>query len=225
MKLLREINELSETNFLKEDGEVPGVKNYYIEGVFIQADLQNRNGRIYPSDVIENAVEVYREAFINKRRAFGELDHPNTPNLNLSRASHLITELTREGSNWIGRAKIMDNEHGKRIKNFMDEGCTLGISSRGLGSTKTVRGSSVIQDDFFFITAGDIVADPSAPDAFLNNLVEGIEWAMREDGTWLAEEQLRLKAKADEITREYGQLKEEKEEAFLALFQKFLQKL
>ena len=147
-------------------------KNYKIRGVFMQADIKNRNGRIYPVQTLAKEVDRYNEQFINKKRAFGELGHPDGPTVNLERVSHMITSLKPEGKNFIGEAKIMDTPYGKIVKNLIDEGAQLGVSSRGMGS---IQGSTVGKD-FYLATAADIVADPSAPDAFVEGIMEGKEW-------------------------------------------------
>ena len=173
MKLIRE--EIQDANFLVE--EKGDKKNYFIEGVFMQSDLKNRNGRVYPSDVMQKEVKRYTKENIDRKRAFGELGHPDGPTINLERVSHMITELTMDGSNVMGRAKIMDTPYGKIVKNLMDEGATLGVSSRGMGSLKAGRsGAQEVQGDFYLATAADIVADPSAPDAFVSGIMENKEW-------------------------------------------------
>ena len=173
MKLIRE--EINDANFLVE--EKGGDKQYFIEGVFMQSDLKNRNGRVYPKSVMETEVKRYTKENIDRKRAFGELGHPDGPTINLERVSHMITELSMDGSNVMGRAKIMDTPYGKIVKNLMDEGATLGVSSRGMGSLKAGRsGAQEVQGDFYLATAADIVADPSAPDAFVSGIMEGKEW-------------------------------------------------
>lgn len=173
MKLIRE--EINDANFLVE--EKGGEKKYFIEGVFMQSDLKNRNGRVYPKSVMETEVKRYTKENIDRNRAFGELGHPDGPTINLERVSHMITELSMDGSNVMGRAKIMDTPYGKIVKNLMDEGATLGVSSRGMGSLKAGRsGAQEVQGDFYLATAADIVADPSAPDAFVSGIMEGKEW-------------------------------------------------
>lgn len=173
MKLIRE--EIQDANFLVE--EKGGEKKYFIEGVFMQSDLKNRNGRVYPKEVMLNEVKRYTKENIDRNRAFGELGHPDGPTINLERVSHMITELKMDGSNVMGRAKIMDTPYGKIVKNLMDEGATLGVSSRGMGSLKAGRsGAQEVQGDFYLATAADIVADPSAPDAFVQGIMEGKEW-------------------------------------------------
>ena len=149
-----------------------GGKAYKIRGVFMQADIKNRNGRVYPVQTLAKEVARYNEQFINKKRAFGELGHPDGPTVNLERVSHMITSLKPEGKNFIGEAKIMDTPYGKIVKNLIDEGAQLGVSSRGMGS---IQGSTVGKD-FYLATAADIVADPSAPNAFVEGIMEGREW-------------------------------------------------
>lgn len=173
MKLIRE--EIQDANFLVE--EKGDKKNYFIEGVFMQSDLKNRNGRMYPRSVMETEVKRYTKENIDRKRAFGELGHPDGPTINLERVSHMITELSMDGSNVMGKAKIMDTPYGKIVKNLMDEGATLGVSSRGMGSLKAgAKGAQEVQDDFYLATAADIVADPSAPDAFVSGIMENKEW-------------------------------------------------
>ena len=149
-----------------------GGKSYKIRGVFMQADIKNRNGRVYPVDTLAKEVKRYTEAFINKKRAFGELGHPDGPTVNLERVSHMITSLKGEGKNFIGEAKVMDTPYGKIVKNLIDEGAQLGVSSRGMGSIS----NGTVGKDFYLATAADIVADPSAPDAFVEGIMEGKEW-------------------------------------------------
>lgn len=173
MKLIRE--EITNVEFIAEAKE-DGGKNYFIEGVFMQADIKNRNGRKYPKAVMEKEVKRYNDEIVSKKRAFGELGHPDGPTINLERVSHLITELRMDGSNVMGRAKILDTPYGKIVKNLMDEGATLGVSSRGMGSISTRAGVQEVQGDFYLATAADIVADPSAPDAFVSGIMEGKEW-------------------------------------------------
>ena len=149
-----------------------GGKSYKIRGVFMQADIKNRNGRVYPVDTLAKEVKRYTETFINKKRAFGELGHPDGPTVNLERVSHMITSLKGEGKNFIGEAKVMDTPYGKIVKNLIDEGAQLGVSSRGMGSISNGR----VGSDFYLATAADIVADPSAPDACVEGIMEGKEW-------------------------------------------------
>ena len=153
-----------------------GGKSYKIRGVFMQADIKNRNGRVYPVETLAKEVKRYTNEFINKKRAFGELGHPDGPTVNLERVSHMITSLKPEGKNFVGEAKIMDTPYGKIVKNLIDEGAQLGVSSRGMGSIQQSQGKNVVGRDFYLATAADIVADPSAPDAFVEGIMEGKEW-------------------------------------------------
>ena len=151
-------------------------KKLYIEGVFLQSDLKNRNGRMYPFQVLEKEVNRYNEEYIKTSRALGELGHPDGPTVNLDRVSHRITSLTAEGTNFIGRAQILDTPMGKIASSLLGEGVKLGVSSRGMGSIDRREDCNVVMDDFMLATAADIVADPSAPDAFVNGIMEGKEW-------------------------------------------------
>jgi len=174
MKLICEVTE--DVQYLFEEKK-DGAKNYFIEGIFMQGDIKNRNGRVYPSEVLARESKRYTKEYINKKRAYGELGHPQGPTINLERVSHLITELKQDGSNFIGKAKIMcETPYGKIVKSLMDEGAQLGVSSRGMGSLKEKGGKSEVQNDFYLATAADIVADPSAPGAFVSGIMEGKEW-------------------------------------------------
>jgi len=174
MKLISELVE--QVNVLVEEKE-SGKKDFFIEGVFLQGNLKNRNNRVYPMEILDKEVKRYNEEYIDKNRAYGELGHPQGPTINLERVSHMIKDLRREGTNYVGRAKIMDTPYGNIVKNLMQEGAQLGVSSRGMGSLKeTTKGVSEVQDDFYLATAADIVADPSAPDAFVRGIMEGVEW-------------------------------------------------
>ena len=172
MKLITETTENIEV-ITEEKGSG---KDYKIRGIFLQGDIKNRNGRVYPVSVLAKEVNRYNKEFVEKKRAFGELGHPDGPTVNLERVSHMITSLKPEGRNFIGEAKIMDTPYGKIVKNLIDEGAQLGVSSRGMGSMKQVNGKNVINNDFYLATAADIVADPSAPDAFVEGIMEGKEW-------------------------------------------------
>ena len=172
MKLISE--EIQNAEYLVE--ETNGKKNYKIKGVFLQSDIKNRNGRIYENDILTKEVNRYTEEFIDKKRAFGELGHPDGPVVNLERVSHMITSLKSEGKNFIGEAKIMDTPYGKIVKGLIDEGAQLGVSSRGMGSLVQKNGSNYVGKDFYLATAADIVADPSAPDAFVEGIMENKEW-------------------------------------------------
>ena len=172
MKLISE--EIQDAEYLVED--VGGKKNYKIKGVFLQSDIKNRNGRIYPKEIMMKEVNRYQKEFVNKKRAFGELGHPDGPTVNLERVSHMITDLKQEGSNFIGEAKIMNTPYGKFVKGLIDEGAQLGVSSRGMGSLEQRNGANYVKNDFMLATAADIVADPSAPDAFVQGIMESKEW-------------------------------------------------
>jgi len=174
MKLISE--EAINVEFLTETTK-SGDKKYFIEGIFMQANKKNRNGRVYPTEVLQKEAKRYTTEFIKKKRAFGELGHPDGPTVNLERVSHMIEELEEVGQNFMGRAKVLDTPYGKIVKNLIDEGAQLGVSSRGMGSLKQGRnGISEVQGDFYLATAADIVADPSAPDAFVHGIMEGKEW-------------------------------------------------
>lgn len=161
-----------------------GSKKYVIEGIFMQAEIANKNGRVYPRHILEREASRYNKNYIQENRAFGELNHPAGPQINLDRVSHMITDLYPDGNNWVGKAKILDTPMGRIVKNFMDEGAKLGVSTRGVGSLKSMKeGLDQVQDDYRLATAADIVADPSGPDAFVRGIMEGKEWVM-EAGNW-----------------------------------------
>lgn len=166
---------VEEVEYICEQRE-NGDKNYKIKGIFMQADVKNRNGRVYPMEVLEREVAKYNKKFVNEKRAFGELGHPEGPTVNLERVSHMITSLKPDGKNFIGEAKIMSTPMGEIVKNLMDEGAKLGVSSRGMGSLVQKNGANYVRDDFYLATAADIVADPSAPNAFVEGIMEGKEW-------------------------------------------------
>ena len=173
MKLITE--QIEDVQILSE--EKNGKKNLYIEGTFLQGEIKNRNGRMYPINTLRREVDKYNESFVKNGRALGELGHPDGPTVNLDRVSHLITSLVQEGNNFRGRARILDTPMGNIAKNLLGEGVKLGVSSRGIGSLQETRdGAKVVADDFMLATAADIVADPSAPDAFVNGIMEGKEW-------------------------------------------------
>ena len=152
-------------------------KELFIEGVFLQSNIKNRNGREYPAEIMDKEVERYNEKYVQKNRAFGELGHPEGPSINLERVSHMIKSLKKEGNNYVGKAKIMtETPYGKIVKNLIQEGASLGVSSRGMGSVKESGGKNIVQDDFYLATAADIVEEPSATDAFVNGIMEGKEW-------------------------------------------------
>ena len=215
MKLIKEHTET--VNYLIEEDKETGQKNYNLEGVFLQADIKNRNGRIYPVEILDKEVKRYVKENVKKNRAYGELGHPDSPTINLDRVSHMIKDLKLEGKNFVGKAKIMDTPYGKIVKSLIDEGASLGVSSRGMGSLKTTKdGSSEVQKDFMLATAADIVADPSAPDAFARGVMEGKEW-MFVDGKFVEQDIDAVKSSITKATR--SQL----EEAKLFAFAKFLQ--
>ena len=173
-----------------------GPKKYSIRGPFMQAEVKNRNGRIYPMPVLAKEVEKYNKNFVQQNRAFGELGHPDGPTVNLERVSHRITSLRPDGNNFIGEAKIMDTPMGKIVKNLMDEECKLGVSSRGMGSLDERGGAKYVRDDFYLATAADIVADPSAPNAFVEGIMEGKEWVWN-NGALIESELVEMKRKFD----------------------------
>lgn len=216
MKLFTELVE--DVKYLVED-KGNGKKDYFIEGIFLQGDIKNRNGRVYKSDVLDKEIKRYNEEYVKQNRAFGELGHPSGPTINLERVSHLIKSIDRDGSNFIGRAKIMDTPYGNIVKNLMSEGAKLGVSSRGMGSLKqNNEGVMEVQDDFFLATAADIVADPSAPDAFVRGIMEGVEWVW--DNGILKAQQI------EEMKREIQRTPSRRlEEAKLNAFKQFIQSL
>lgn len=183
MKLIREDNfDSNQVEFLIE--ESGGKKSHYIKGVFMQAEQKNRNGRVYPLGLLQRETKRYSDKYIGEKRAFGELGHPDNPSINLDRVSHIMTELYQDGNNFIGKAKILETPNGKIVKSLLDEGCRLGVSSRGVGTLKPQEGFQLVQDDFYLSTAADIVSDPSAPDAFVSGIMEGREWVMTDTGDW-----------------------------------------
>ena len=174
LKLISEHIE-QDTDYLIEQDE-KGNKNYKIKGIFMQADIKNRNGRIYPMNILEKEVKRYSKDYIKQNRAFGELGHPDGPTVNLERASHMITNLYPDGKNFIGEAKVLSTPMGNIVKSLMDDGAKLGVSSRGMGSLDQKNGANYVRNDFYLATAADIVADPSAPNAFVEGIMEGKEW-------------------------------------------------
>ncbi len=174
MRLLKEL--INESRVIVEDKD--GKKNYFIEGIFLQGGIKNRNGRIYPEGLLDEKVNDYIQSAVATNRAWGELGHPDTPNINLDRVSHRIVDLRKEGKNWVGKARIADTPMGNIARGLMDTGGSLGVSSRGVGSLSEEDGASVVQPDFVICTAGDIVADPSAPDAYVESVMEGKEWVI-----------------------------------------------
>ena len=216
LKLISEHIE-QDTDFLIEAKE-DGSKTYKIKGIFMQADVKNRNGRIYPMEVLNKEVRRYNKEYINEKRAFGELGHPDGPTVNLERASHMITGLYPDGKNFVGEAKILGTPMGEIVKNLMSEGAKLGVSSRGMGSLDQKGGANYVKSDFYLATAADIVADPSAPNAFVQGIMEGKEWVW-DNGSLVEEELDRMKKRIKNRTR----VKHAKEDALE--FAKFLKML
>jgi|TARA_B100001964_G_scaffold219588_1_gene261802 hypothetical protein len=208
---------IEDVEYICEEKE-SGKKNYKIRGIFMQADVKNRNGRIYPLDVLQKEVAKYNKNFIQQKRAFGELGHPEGPTVNLERVSHMITSLAPDGKNFLGEAKILETPMGKIVKNLMDEGAKLGVSSRGMGSLDQKKGANYVRDDFYLATAADIVADPSAPNAFVEGIMEGKEWIWN-NGALIEAELVELRQKFDVKNRQ----RDAKVEALE--FAKFLKKL
>ena len=216
MKLISE--EATNVEFLTEASKSGG-KNYFIEGIFMQANTKNRNGRVYPQEILQKEAKRYSAEFIDKKRAFGELGHPDGPTVNLERVSHMIEELVEVDQNFMGRAKILDTPYGKIVKNLIDEGARLGVSSRGMGSLKPVKdGIQEVQDDFYLATAADIVADPSAPEAFVAGIMEGKEWIW--DNGLLKETQIQeYKTQIEQASRKT------REQTLVGVFEDFITKL
>ena len=209
MKLISE--EILNVDFLTEENE--GKKRHFIEGVFLQAEVKNRNGRMYPVKTLAREVAKYDESYIQKGRALGELGHPDGPSINLDRVSHRIVSLNQEGNNFIGKAQILDTPMGNIAKSLLDEGVKLGVSSRGMGSLIKKEGCNVVADDFMLATAADIVADPSAPDAFVDGIMEGKEWVW-DNGILKESAVAEIKQEIDEAT--LINLQERKISAFAA---------
>jgi hypothetical protein len=202
MKLITEVTESCEVG--SELNEETGKKSYFIEGIFMQGDIKNRNGRIYPSQILEKEMQRYNTDFITKKRAIGELGHPDGPAINGDRVSHLITEMRRDGSNFYGKAKILGTPMGEIVKTFIDEGVMIGVSTRGLGSVKATKdGIMQVQDDFHLATV-DIVTDPSAPSAFVNGIMENVEYYYDiASNNWLpAQRQEEVKEVVESIEKE-----------------------
>lgn len=210
MKLITE--QIEDIQLITEETE-GGKKNHYIEGIFLQGDITNRNGRNYPVNILEREVAKYNESFVGTGRALGELGHPDGPTINLDRVSHKIVSLTKEGTNFIGKAKLLETPMGKIAKSLLEDGVKLGVSSRGLGSIVEKDGINFVGEDFMLATAADIVADPSAPDAFVEGIMEGKEWIW-ESGMLREVELNRLKQSINEATR--FDLQERKIKAFAA---------
>ena len=215
MKLITEVND--NVRYITE--EKNGKKSLYIEGVFLQSNLKNRNGRMYPAEIMEKEVQRYMTEAVENKRAFGELGHPDGPSINLDRVSHIVTELYRDGDNWMGKAKITDTPMGNIARGLIESGGQLGVSSRGLGTLKENRdGVQIVQDDFHLATAADIVADPSAPDAFVRGIMENKEWVIV-DGLWTEQ----ASDVAKKVIKKAS--KKQLEEAKMVVFENFLNRL
>ena len=197
MKLISE--QIEGIEYITEEKD-NGEKSYKIKGVFMQSEVKNRNGRVYPFEVLNKEVKRYNKEYIDEKRAFGELGHPDGQTVNLERASHMITALYPKGKNFIGEAKILKTPMGEIVKNLMDEGAKLGVSSRGMGSLEQKNGANYVKDDFYLATAADIVADPSAPNAFVEGIMEGKEWVWN-NGALVEEELIRMKKRINEKVR------------------------
>jgi hypothetical protein len=216
MRLIREVTE--SVNLITESKLGKG-KEYFIEGVFLQSELKNRNGRMYPEAIMDKEVGRYLKEYVEKNRAYGELGHPDTPSINLDRVSHLIVDLRKEGTNYIGKAKILETPMGQIARGLLDGGANLGVSSRALGSLKeNSDGVQIVQDDFMLSTAADIVADPSAPDAFVRGIMESKEWVFV-DGKFVEKH-------IEEVKREIRKTSSRNlEEAKIIAFKNFLSKI
>ena len=217
MKLISEFNDYAIQPVIIEQNE-KGEKEYFIEGIFMQSEIKNRNGRVYPKEVMQKEVNRYKKEFVEKKRAFGELGHPDGPTINLDKVSHMITSLEEDGNNYVGKAKILSTPNGQIVRNLIDDGAKLGVSSRGLGSLEEKGGAQYVKGDFQLATAGDIVADPSAPEAFVEGIMEGVEWVM-ENGILKAVEMEKMQR--DLKTASLNQLEETK----LNLWKKFVENL
>jgi|TARA_B100002019_G_C21259329_1_gene595744 hypothetical protein len=214
MKLIAE--EIIDVSFLTEENN--GKKNHFIEGIFLQAELKNRNGRMYPISTLQREVANYNESYVTKGRALGELGHPDGPSINLDRVSHKIVSLEQKGNNFIGKAKLLETPMGRIAKNLLEEGVKLGVSSRGLGSIERRGDTNVVKDDFMLSTAADIVADPSAPDAFVEGIMEGREWVWN-NGLWKESDIAAVKESIDNSS--VNELTEKKLKAFENLLRNF----
>jgi len=214
MKLIKEINET--VNYITEDAD--GKKELHIEGPFLVAEKKNRNGRLYEFNTMKKEVYRYTEDYINKNRAFGELGHPESPSINLDRVAILIKSLKEDGTQWIGKAKVLDTPMGNIARSLIEGGAQLGVSSRGMGSLKNVNGVNIVQPDFYLATAADIVADPSAPGAFVQGIMEGKEW-MLVNGVWTEQDHSQAIQEIRQASRK------EIEEVSLRIFENFFKKL
>ena len=217
MKLISE-HFSDDVQYIKEEDEKTGKKKFTLKGIFMQAEIKNRNGRVYPMEVLEKEVDRYNKEFIEQNRAYGELGHPDGPTVNLDKVSHMVTSLKPDGKNFIGEAKVMSTPMGKIVSNIMDDGGKLAVSSRGMGSLTKKNGANYVNDDFYLATAADIVADPSAPNAFVEGIMEGKEWVWNNG---LLQEQ-----EVAEIKNEMERNVRSRKANFQALaFAKFLKKL
>jgi hypothetical protein len=215
MKLIKEINDNVNYTYLEEAN---GKKCLHIEGPFLVAETKNKNGRLYEYNTMKKEVDRYTSEYINKSRAFGELGHPESPSINLDRVSHMIVGLKEDGNQWVGKAKILDTPMGNIARSLIEGGAQLGVSSRGMGSLKNVNGVNVVQPDFYLATAADIVADPSAPGAFVQGIMEGKEW-MLVNGVWTEQY-------VEEAKREIKKAsKKDIEKVSLHIFENFMKKL
>lgn len=218
MKLITELTE--DVQYITEVKKDTGEKQHFIEGVWIQGDIRNRNGRVYPVKTLEKEVARYVKEMVNTKRSFGELGHPNGPQINLDRVSHIITELKKDGKNFTGKAKLTDTPMGNIAKGILESGGQLGVSTRGMGSLKEENGVMIVQEDFKLATAGDIVADPSAPNAFVNGIMENVNWIYDPvKGTWFEE-------KLEETKRAIKKMsKSQLEERKMAIFEEYVSSL
>ena len=217
MKLISE-HFSDDVEYIKEEDEKTGKNNYKLKGIFLQSEIKNRNGRVYPFEVLDKEVKRYNKEFIKENRAYGELGHPEGPTVNLDKVSHMVTSLEPDGKNFIGEAKVMGTPMGTIVKNIMDDGGKLAVSSRGMGSLEQKNGANYVKDDFYLATAADIVADPSAPNAFVQGIMEGKEWVWNNG---LLQEQ-----DVAEIKEEMERNVRSREANYQALaFAKFLKKL
>lgn len=216
MKLIKE--EVQDIRYLVEADEKTGKKVHFIEGIFMQAEEKNKNGRVYPKRVLDKEVQRYNQDYVTKNRAFGELGHPDSPTINLDRVSHMITKLYPDGNNFIGKAKILDTPNGNIVKSLLDGGASLGVSTRGVGSLRPQNGYQLVQDDFHLATAADIVADPSAPQAFVRGIMEDAEWVLTAKG-WMPMHHERAKKLIKEASQN------EIEDVALRVFRNFISKL
>jgi hypothetical protein len=217
MKLIKEVNETISYEYI-EEAAGSGKKSLFIEGPFLVSERKNKNGRLYEFNTMKKEVHRYTEEYINKNRAFGELGHPDSPTINLDRVAILIKGLREDGNQWIGKAKVLDTPMGNIARQLIEGGAQLGVSSRGMGSLKNVNGVNVVQNDFYLATAADIVADPSAPGAFVQGIMEGKEW-MLVNGVWTEQDQ----SQAIQQVRQAS--KADIERVSLHIFENFMKKL